>query len=60
MNWKMVLAGAIGGFLSAVAVDVNAWARSEDERFDWGLAVKRWIAGAVAGAAAGVGVAGAE
>lgn len=54
MNIKMILGGAAAGFLAALAVDINAWAKSE-KPFDWGLAVKRWIAGAVTGAAAGAG-----
>lgn len=55
MNLKMILAGALGGFLAAVAVDINAWSKSDDF-FDWGLALKRWIAGAVSGATAGFGI----
>lgn len=55
MNLKMILAGALGGFLAAVAVDINAWSKSDDP-FDWGLALKRWIAGAVSGATAGFGI----
>lgn len=54
MNMKTIIAGALGGFLAAVAVDVNAWAKS-DKPFDWGLAFKRWVAGAIAGASGGVG-----
>lgn len=55
MNLKMILAGALGGFLAAVAVDINAWSKSDDP-FDWGLALKRWVAGAVSGATAGFGI----
>lgn len=51
---RTLVAGAVGGFLAAVAVDVNAWARSGGE-FDWGLAFKRWVAGAVSGAFGGTG-----
>ncbi|ARU40194.1 hypothetical protein CCB80_03190 [Armatimonadetes bacterium Uphvl-Ar1] len=52
MSWKTIIAGAVGGFLAALAVDVNAWSKSNDP-FDWGLAVKRWVAGAIAGATGG-------
>lgn len=54
MNYKTIIAGAVGGFLAALSVDVNAWAKT-DKPFDWGLAFKRWVAGAIAGAAAGAG-----
>jgi hypothetical protein len=56
---KRVLVGALAGFVSAVLVDLNAWSRSvssEPENmdglaaFDWSLAVRRWISGAVSGA----------
>lgn len=58
MNWKTIVAGALGGFLSALAVDVHAWSKSA-EPFDWALALKRWVAGAVTGAASGAGIGGA-
>jgi hypothetical protein len=54
MNYKLIIGGAAAGFLAALAVDINAWAKS-DKPFDWGLAGKRWLAGAVTGAAAGAG-----
>lgn len=56
MDFRKGLVGAFAGFLSAVVVDVNAWVKAND-KFDWGLAVKRWIAGAVTGFAAGMGIA---
>lgn len=60
MNFTGILTGAIGGFLSAVLVDVNAWGHSgnpgDRPKFDWGLAAKRWVAGSVAGAVAGIGI----
>jgi hypothetical protein len=65
---KRVLAGALGGFVSAVLVDLNAWSRSSSASgstsddsvpdFDWGLAVKRWVSGAVSGALAAGGFSG--
>lgn len=57
MNWKTILASAVGGFLAALTVDINAWSKS-DGPFDWGLAFKRWVAGATAGAIAGAGFGG--
>jgi len=50
---KAMIAGAVGGFLAAVVVDVNAWSKSKDP-FDWGLALKRWLAGLLAGAIGGL------
>lgn len=59
MNYKMIIAGAVAGLLTAIGVDVDAWAKSEGP-FEWKLAVKRWVAGLVAGAAAGATMAGAQ
>lgn len=57
MNYKLIIAGALGGLLAAIAVDVNAWAKSDPALpFDWGLAVKRWVAGAMSGAAGAFGL----
>lgn len=59
MNWQFVLAGALGGFLSATSIDLDAFikARTKDPKlkFDWVLAVSRWIQGAIAGALPGIG-----
>lgn len=55
MSWKAALTGAAAGFMSAVVVDLNAWSRSEGP-FDWGLAARRWVAGAASGLAAALGV----
>lgn len=54
---KKLVAGAVSGFLAAFVVDINAWSKS-DQEFNWGLAVKRWIAGAVSGATAALGMSG--
>jgi len=48
---QKVLLGALSGFAAAFVVDVNAWAKSGGKPFDWLLAGKRWVAGAVSGAA---------
>jgi len=54
MNYKTLIAGALGGLLTAVAVDINAWAKSPSgSAFDWGLAFKRWVAGLVTGLSSG-------
>lgn len=57
MNWKQITAGAVSGFVAAFVVDLNAWSKAkEGEPFSWVLAVKRWIAGAVSGATAALGM----
>ena len=60
MNIKLVIAGAVSGFVTAFLTDLNAWSRSTPKGeanapFDWSLAVKRWVAGAMAGGAAAAG-----
>lgn len=56
---KKVVAGALSGFVSAFLVDINAWLKSgEDTKFDFKLALKRWVAGAVSGALTGLGFGG--
>ncbi len=54
---KKIIAGAVSGFVAAVVVDINAWSKS-DKPYDWGLAFKRWVSGAVSGAVAGLGTGG--
>lgn len=57
MNWKQILAGAVSGFAAAFVVDLQAWSKVKaDEAFDWGIAFKRWVSGAVSGATAGFGM----
>lgn len=51
----MILKGAIAGAVSAAVVDINAWAKSSTP-FDWKLAIKRWVAGAMTGATAAAGM----
>jgi uncharacterized protein YgfB (UPF0149 family) len=47
---KRMIVGAVSGFVSAFLVDLNAWLKSgEDTKFDYVLAIKRWVAGAVSG-----------
>jgi hypothetical protein len=54
---KKIIAGAFSGFVSAFLVDLNAWKSNEAmEHFNWALAVKRWLAGAVSGALTGLGM----
>jgi hypothetical protein len=53
---KKVVAGALSGFVSAFLVDLNAWKSNEAiEHFNYALAIKRWLAGAVSGALTGLG-----
>lgn len=48
---KKIIAGAVGGFVSAFLVDLDAWKASvATDKFDWAKAVKRWVAGAISGA----------
>ena len=56
MNYKAIINGAVSGFVAALLVDLHAWQASKDQ-FDWVLAIKRWIAGAISGALAGAGLA---
>lgn len=61
MNYKLIIAGAVSGLVSAILVDVHAWSKADPALpFDWGLAVKRWVGGAVSGALAGLGLKGME
>lgn len=56
LNWERVAAGAVSGLLAAVWVDVDAWKKAPlAEPFDWKLAIRRWVAGAFAGALAAAG-----
>jgi H+/Cl- antiporter ClcA len=54
---KKIIAGALSGFVSAFLVDLNAWKSNEAmEHFNWAVAIKRWLAGAVSGALTGLGL----
>lgn len=57
MDWQKTGAGALSGLFSAVIIDLHAWTRSTGD-FDWGLALKRWAAGAISGVAASIGLGG--
>lgn len=52
---KKLISGAVSGFIAAFLVDLNAWSKS-DGAFDWGLAIKRWLAGAISGAVGAFGM----
>jgi hypothetical protein len=43
--------GAVGGFGVAFAIDIQSWLRHKqaEPKFDWEVAVKRWILGAITG-----------
>lgn len=53
---RKLIAGAVSGFFSAFVVDLHAWSKAGGAAFDWGLAVKRWVAGAVTGLTAAMGI----
>lgn len=53
---KKIIAGTVSGFVSALLVDLDAWKKSAGAGFDYGLAFKRWVVGAVSGALAGLGI----
>ena len=55
MDTKKIIAGAVSGFVAAFVVDLHAW--SKNDKFDWGIAFKRWVAGAVTGAMGALGMA---
>jgi len=55
MNIRTILVSALGGLLSAVIVDLDAWAKSDGD-FNWKIAVVRWLKGLISGAIAGMGV----
>lgn len=54
---KKAVVAALSGFLAAAVVDVNAWIKSGGD-FDWMLAFKRWVSGALTGAMTGAGLSG--
>jgi hypothetical protein len=53
---KKVIASALAGLLGAVVVDLDKWKTADSDHFDWKLAVKRWIQGAVTGAITALGI----
>lgn len=59
MDIKAIIAGAVSGFVSALVIDLNAWSKFKkaqgESDFDWGLALKRWVAGAMTGGMAAAG-----
>jgi hypothetical protein len=49
--------GALGGLLTAVLVDLDAWKSSaKGAKFDLETASRRWVYGAVAGGATALGI----
>lgn len=53
---KKVIASTLAGFLGAVVVDLDKWKTADSDQFDWKLALKRWIQGAVTGAITALGM----
>lgn len=60
MDIKKIIAGAVAGFVAAALVDLDAWSKWNESDgkypFDFRVALKRWIYGAVSGAMAGFGL----
>ena len=60
MNWKPIIQGAFAGLLSAAVIDYAAfrsWKSFDDFRaYAWGLALWRWVQGALVGAITGAGL----
>lgn len=54
-----IVRGALTGAGGAVIADIMAWTRADDEKapFNWRVARKRWIAGAIVGSGLGGGLA---
>lgn len=53
---RNVVGCTIAGFVSALLTDIHAWRKSNGEKFDWGLAFKRWANGAMNGLLVGLGI----
>lgn len=55
-----VIIGAITGFLSSALTDLDAFKKAKDvnilARYNWTLALQRWVMGAVSGAMLGLGL----
>ena len=43
---QKIAAGALAGLLGAIKTDLDAWTKNPGTRFDWSLALRRWIEGA--------------
>lgn len=55
MTTRSILVGAVSGFVAAALVDLHAWSDGAGA-FEWGLALKRWITGAISGAVTAAGL----
>ena len=47
---QKIAAGALAGLFGAMKTDLDAWGKNPGTRFDWSLALRRWIEGAASGA----------
>lgn len=57
MNTKVLISGAVTGFVGAFLADLHAWSVAPaGSTFAWNSAFKRWVAGALSGALAGIGL----
>ena len=50
-----ILAGVVSGLMTGVVHDLGAWAKTPG-RYDWNLAIRRWVRGAIYGAVIGAGI----
>lgn len=55
-----IIIGALTGFLSSALTDLDAFKKAKDfnilAKYNWTLAVQRWLMGAVSGAMLGLGL----
>ncbi len=60
MNLQLILIYGLIGFLSGVVVDLQAYATAKkadpEARFDFWVALPRWIAAALTGVTSGLGI----
>lgn len=48
---QKIIAGAVAGLLGTIKTDLDAWSKAPDgAKFDWPLALRRWVEGAATGA----------
>lgn len=56
---KKVAVSAVAGFVSAFMVDLDKWKQADaNATFDWSLALKRWLIGALGGVFTALGLQG--
>lgn len=56
---KKVAVSALAGFISALMIDLDKWKHADaNAKFDWALALKRWLMGALGGVLTALGLQG--